>query len=274
MKGSANGWFDYTGTGRPASDGIRLKVLRDVFSPRLGNHRDLLVCLPPSYGRTRRQYRVVYMHDGQNLFDPATSFAGAWRADRVMESLAEDGLEAIIVGVPNAGPRRIDEYSPFADGPRGGGFARDYVFFLTNRVKPAVDEAFRTRPGPGSTGIVGSSMGGLVSLFAYFERPDVFGFAGAMSPALWFGKRAIFEWVRQQPRRPGRIWLDAGTSEGSFVVADVERMRDVLVERGYRSGRDLGFMIEEGGRHNEVSWGRRLPSLLRFMLAGVTSPDG
>jgi predicted alpha/beta superfamily hydrolase len=265
-------WLDHTIRGRAVAGGIRLKVLRDVFSPRLGNHRDLLVCLPPSYGTDSRRYPVVYMHDGQNLFDPATSFAGAWQADRVMGALAADGLEAIIVGIPNAGPRRIDEYSPFADGPRGGGLARDYVFFITNRVKPAVDEAFRTRRDPDATGIVGSSMGGLASLYAYFERPDVFGFAGAMSPAFWFGKRAIFRWVEQQPRRPGRVWLDAGTSEGAFVLADVMRMRDTLVGRGYRLGPDLACVLEDGGRHDEISWGRRLPAVLRFMLDGATVP--
>jgi len=265
-------WIDYAIPGRPPVGGIGLKVFRDVFSPRLGNHRDLLVCLPPSYGGGGRRFPVVYMHDGQNLFDPATSFAGAWRADRVLATLAAEGLEAIVVGIPNAGPRRIDEYSPFSDGPRGGGLARDYVFFLTNRVKPVVDGAFRTLPGPDATGVVGSSMGGLVSLFAYFERPDVFGFAGAMSPAFWFAKRAIYRWVEQQPRRPGRIWLDAGTSEGSFVSADVTRMRDTLVERGYRLGRDLACVLEDGGRHDETSWSRRLPDVLRFMLDGATAP--
>jgi predicted alpha/beta superfamily hydrolase len=269
-----SGWLDYTVNGRPAPGGMRLKVLRDVFSPRLGNHRDLLVCLPPSYDADDRRYPVIYMHDGQNLFDPATSFAGAWHVDRLMETLAADGLEAIVVGVPNAGPRRIDEYSPFADGHRGGGLAGDYLFFLTSRVKPAVDDAFRTLSGPGATGIVGSSMGGLVSLFAFFERPDVFGFTGAMSPALWFARRAIIRYVRQQPHRSGRIWLDAGTSEGSFVLADVARMRDSLIEKGYRLGRDLECVLENGGRHDEASWGGRLPAVFRFMLDGATAPAG
>jgi len=263
-------WLDYPAGGRLRS-GARVKILRDVPSPGLGIRRDLLACLPPSYAQSDQQYPVVYMQDGQNLFDEATSFAGSWNAAAIVETLAAEGREAIIVGVPNAGPRRIDEYSPFADGFRGGGLARDYLQFLMNRVKPAVDAAFRTLPGARTTGLLGSSMGGLLSLFGFFERPDVFGLAGAMSPAFWFARRAIFPYVEKRPFHGGRLWLDAGTSEGPFALADVARMRDALIEKGYRLGRDLECVLETGGRHDEASWGRRLPATLRFMLADATA---
>jgi predicted alpha/beta superfamily hydrolase len=267
-------WLDYPADGRGPPAGIRVKVLRDVHSPRLGNHRDLLVCLPPSYDHGERAYPVIYMHDGQNLFDEATSFAGTWGLDAVLRSLAAEGVEVIVVGIPNAGPRRIDEYSPFPDGFRGGGLAEDYVDFLADRVKPAIDAAFRTRPDRDSTGILGSSLGGLVSLFAFFERPETFGAAGAMSPAFWFARRAIYPWVERQPWQPGRLWLDAGRSEGPFVVADATRMQDLLLRKGYRPGTDVECLLEENGRHDEASWGRRLPAALRFMLGASDAAAG
>ena len=110
-----------------------------------------------------------------------------------------------------------------------------------------------------------------MSLYALFRRPDVYGMAGAMSPAFWFGRRSIFPWVERQAFPGGRVWLDAGTREGPFVVSDVTRMRDLLIEKGYAEGRDLQCVVEDGGRHDEASWRRRLPAALRFMLEGVSA---
>jgi glycogen operon protein len=240
-------------------------------SPQLGNARDVLVCLPPSYDALpHRSWPVLYLHDGQNLFDRGTSFAEEWRADEALRTAADSGLEAILVGIPNANESRIDEYSPFHDAKAGGGGKGDaYVSFLTDTVKPAIDEAFRTSGERLETGIAGSSMGGLISLYAFFQRSDVFGFVGAMSPALWFARRAFFPWLKPRPRTGGRVYLDAGTKEGPFVLADVARLRDVLVERGYRLNRDLRFVLETGGRHDERAWGRRLLGVIQFMLVGA-----
>lgn len=156
----------------------KLEILPNFYSPQLDNRRDVLVHLPASYHRSGRTYPVLYMQDGQNLFDPATSYAGDWKLGKVMATVARRGLEAIVVGVPNMGPQRLAEYSPFVDPVKGGGAGDRYLDFLVETLKPAIDQRFRSRPEPAETGIAGSSMGGLLSLYGFFRYPPVFGFAG------------------------------------------------------------------------------------------------
>ena len=249
-----------------------MKVMHGVRSPQLDNERDLYVYLPPSYEHTAKRYPVLYMHDGQNLFDRATSFGEEWEVDQTLEAASADGLEAIVVGVPNLGKERLNEYSPWRDRRhRAGGRGDAYLSFLTDTVKPMIDRDFRTLPGRGSTGIAGSSMGGLISLYAFFRRSDVFGFAGVMSPALWFAGGSVFPFVRERPHVPGRVYLDIGTSEGTEAIHDARRMKALLEEKGYRGGRDLLFYVEMGGQHNERAWARRLRRELHFLL-GVPFP--
>ena len=243
-----------------------VKVLEGVVSPQLGNSRDLLVYLPPSYGRGDRRYPVIYMHDGQNLFDRATSFGEEWEVDQTLEGASAEGLETIVVGIPNT-PARLDEYSPFRDpGHKQGGRGDAYLDFVVQTVKPLVDRDFRTRPERQATGIAGSSMGGLISLYGFFRNPETFGFAGVMSPAFWFGGHRIYDYVRDRPFTPGRVYLDVGTGEGQEELGDTRRMKALLEEKGYRDGHDLLFYVEMGGRHNERAWARRLHHGLRFLL--------
>jgi predicted alpha/beta superfamily hydrolase len=272
-------YYDHT-TGDNVSGTIR--VAPDVYSPELDNARDILVYLPPSYHRADRHYAVIYMQDGQNLFDNETSFAGEWGVDETMEALAYDeGLEAIIVAIPNGGPRRIDEYTPFRDRRLGGGRGDDYLRFLIHTLKPHIDRDFRTLPTRRFTGILGSSLGGLIALYAFFRYPAVFGFAGVMSPSLWFAGEAIYNFVESAGYYPGKIYLDAGTRElgedsnngllhrataSRRYYASVRRMKALLVRKGYRPMRDLMHVEEKWAGHSESSWGRRLPPALRFLL--------
>lgn len=245
-----------------------LEVLADVYSPELANRRDVLVWLPPSYHGGRRSYPVLYMHDGQNLFDPATSFAGDWGLGRVMDGAARRGLEAIVVGVPNQGVERLDEYSPFPDPSiKANGRGAAYAAFLAGTLKRLVDRRFRTRPSRDHTVIAGSSMGGLISLYALFRHPGVFGGAAALSPSLWFGGGAIFSSVDRAAFVPARIYLDIGALEGTEHVANARRMRDLLLAKGYRPGQDLRWLESRAGRHDERSWGRRFARALPWLLS-------
>lgn len=278
-------WLDYRAyyseePGHQVSGSIL--VAPDLYSPQLDNRRDILVYLPPSYPRADRRYPVIYMHDGQNLFDNATSYAGEWGVDETMENLAHtEGLEAIIVGIPNAGVHRLAEYSPFADRRMGGGRGDTYLRFLVETLKPRIDRDFRTLPGRRHTGIIGSSLGGLISLYAFFRYPAIYGYAGVMSPALWFGGDAIYRYVQSAAYVPGKIYLDTGTRElgedpnsgllhrataSRRYYAAVRRMKGILIRKGYRPMRDLLHVEEKWGLHNEAYWARRLPPALRFLL--------
>ncbi len=260
-----------------------IKVGQHIHSPQLGNWRDVLVYLPPSYFKNEnRRYPVLYMQDGQNLFDAETSYAGEWHVDETMEQLGrEEGQEAIVVGIPNAGAQRLAEYTPFPDPEFGGGQGDRYLAFVVQTIKPLIDGAFRTLPNRQHTGIVGSSLGGLISLYAFFRYPDVFGFAGVMSPSLWVGDGAIYRFLEEAPYRPGKIYLDAGTREYGGVhdgpdsverarsrryYATVRRVKRILVHKGYRPFRDLLHIEEPLGQHHEAAWARRLPELVRFFL--------
>lgn len=278
-------WRDYRqerGVGVHHTVVGNLKVLRQLWSPQLRNRRDILVYLPPSYEVSDRRYPVLYMHDGQNLFDAATSYVGEWEVDETMEGLAyTEGLEAIVVGIPNMGQERLAEYGPFYDAHHRnrGGRGERYVNFLAETVKPLIDGDFRTRPERVYTGVLGSSMGGLISLYAFFRCPEVFGFAGVMSPSFWFAQNAIFDYVAQMEYTPGKIYLDAGTRElsgpsGDHVqrarsrryYASIRRMYRLLAKKGYRPHRDLLYVEEKWANHSESAWARRLPVAIRFFL--------
>ena len=166
------------------------------------------------------------MQDGQNLADPHRAFAGTWDLPRAIDDLARRGLEAIVVGVPNSGAERLREYSPFADARHGGGGGDAYLAFVERTLKPLIDRRVRTRPEREATGIFGSSMGGLISLYSFFRAPETFGFVGAMSPSLWFGGRAIIDYIERDGRPPGRIYVDAGTEEGAEHRARRQPARD------------------------------------------------
>ena len=236
------------------------------WSPQLGNARDILVYLPPSYHTTTDRYPVIYMHDGQNLFDQATSFGEEWRVDETMEELARQGLEAIIVGIPNIGERRLEEYSPFPDPQHGGGSGMQYLAFLVETLKPYIDQAFRTRPEREYTGMVGSSMGGLISLYAFFRYPQVYGFVGALSPSLWFAERAIFPVIEAAEQAPGKLYLDIGTDEGDTTLQLARDLEQMLRTKGYHPGWDMHYVEEPNAVHCEGAWAGRLRHALTSLL--------
>jgi len=255
-----------------------VRVLNELYSPQLHNRREILVYLPPSYAANDRRYPVIYMHDGQNLFDDSTSFAGEWGVDETLDGLSQEGIEAIVVGIPNLGTERLKEYSPFVDRRHGGGLGDLYVDFLADTLKPLIDSRFRTRTARTHTGIFGSSMGGLISLYAFFQRPETFGFVGAMSPSFWFAGGAILPYIRTARPNAGRIYLDVGEKESpaarrwwqlpllrSLQKGHCERVVSLLERKG-RDEETLRFVVDAQGEHNEASWRRRLPDALRFLL--------
>jgi predicted alpha/beta superfamily hydrolase len=185
-----------------------------------------------------------------------------------MRRASRRGLDAIVVGIPNMGADRIAEYSPYTDARAGGGRGDLYLDWVIGTVKPLIDTRFRTRPGRAHTGMAGASMGGLITLYAYLRDPSVFGFIGVLSPALWFAGRAVFDTLAAAGHHAGRIYLDMGALEGQVALRDARDLRDALVARGYVPGRELRWVEDPAGRHNEVDWGRRFTKALPFLLRG------
>jgi predicted alpha/beta superfamily hydrolase len=233
----------------------------------------VFVYLPPSYAHaTHRRFPVLYMQDGQNLFDPSLSFIRGqdWRLDETAQALIEQGAVAplIIVGVDHAGVNRAAEYTPTRDPRRKeGGRAADYGRMLIHELKPWIDHHLRTRRGPESTGLGGSSLGGLVALHLGLHHPDVFGRLAVMSPSLWWNSRHAIAHVRTlRHKLPLRIWLDAGTDEGTGTLQNIRILKNLLVKRGWHLGADLHYREVRDGRHSEHDWGLRAGDMLRALF--------
>jgi len=251
----------------------------DRFRSRfLRNQRDLIVYLPPGYDeQSHRRYPVLYLHDGQNLFDRATAFGGQdWNVHGAADHLIHTGAiePLIIVGIYNAGKSRIHEYTPTKAPKLGGGRADRYAKFLLQEVMPFIHQEYRADPAPSVTGMGGSSLGGLVSLYFGLKCSHVFGKIAALSPSVWWHQRVILRLAATTitPQFRPRIWLDIGTREGPKIVPDVEQFRDLLLKKGWREGQDLHYERVEGGEHNEAAWAHRIGRVLEFLYPGSTIP--
>jgi predicted alpha/beta superfamily hydrolase len=243
----------------------------------LGNRRDVLVYLPRGYRRLSRQrYPVLYLHDGQNVFDAATSFAGVeWGVDETAERLIKEKLiePLIIVAVANVGEKRVDEYAPTRGvidakakrKKRSKGLARKYGHFLMDELKPYIDQKYRTNPAAEFTGLGGSSLGGLATLTIGILYPQVFGRLMVMSPSIWWDDFAIYRLVdsiKQKP--PLKICLDTGTAEPGWEQA--RELLNRLVEKGWKLSKDLQYMEAQGADHSEAAWATRVEPALRFLF--------
>jgi len=230
------------------------------------------VYLPPGYERTKkRRYPVLYLHDGQNLFDGATSFIPGkeWRVDETAQSLIRNReIEPlIIVGIYNTGVNRVDEYTPSRDANRQmGGQADLYGRLLVEELKPFIDSEYRTLSDARNTALGGSSLGGLVTLYLGLRHPEVFGKLAVLSPSLWWDNRFILRGVEaMNAKHDARIWLDMGTNEG-IPMNDVRHLRDALLSKGWRFDDDLKYFEAQGAVHDEAAWGERVGMILRFLF--------
>jgi predicted alpha/beta superfamily hydrolase len=215
------------------------------------------------------------MHDGQNLFDDATSFAGEWHADETAERLIKQGaiLPLIIVGIENAGAERVDEYTPVSSRGEGGRGAL-YAKFLVEEVKPFIDKTYRTKPDRANTGVAGSSLGGLISLYIVKQYPQVFSRCGAVSPSLWWNLGQFLAEAQTDATwaRGTRIWLDMGTVEDDqkpvislLRVNDGTNFAQSLQRAGLRPETDFAWRKIEGAGHNEAAWADRFDDVLIYL---------
>ncbi|HET6206242.1 MAG TPA: alpha/beta hydrolase-fold protein [Terracidiphilus sp.] len=251
----------------------RLKLHRGFRSRHLPNARDVIVYVPPGYEEeAERTYPVLYMQDGQNLFDGRTSFIRdrTWeireQADEVIEAGEVEPL--IIVGIYNTGDRRLAEYTHERDWQRGGGEAAKYGRLLTEDLMPWIARQYRARTGRESTGVGGSSLGGLVTLYLGLRHAHHFGKLAVLSPSVWWNHKSILGYVNERApqiwERP-RMWLDVGEREGSRTLRDAEQLARRLKANGWVAGDTLHFERVADGTHDEASWARRVKPMLRFL---------
>ncbi len=241
----------------------------------LPDDRVVSVYLPPQYeSEPDRTFPVLYLHDGQNLFDPVTSYipGRTWRAGSTADALNEEqrAEPLILVGVANTGLRRMPEYTPTRDFRMGGGEGARYGRLLIEELKPFIDATFRTQPAAERTGLGGSSLGGLITLYLGLEHPNVFTRLAILSPSIWWDHRSILTFVASAtPKPPLKIWLDIGTAEGQRHVRDTELLARLLVKHGWRDGDDLAFFKVPGAVHDEDAWAARFDQVLSFLYPAV-----
>jgi pullulanase len=231
-----------------------------IVAPYSSQPRDLYVYLPSGYKKSSVKYPVLYVQDGQNLFDPKRAFAGqTWNALATLNELIERKIitPIIVVAIDNTS-ERMDEYIPENRGD-------DYLQYLVETIKPQIDLAFRTKVNPESTGILGSSLGGLISLYAGLKHPETFSLIAALSPSIWVNGRSILSSYQGASHMPRKIYIDSGTVGGE-EPQNVVDLYQVLVERGYHQGSNLYADIQDGASHEEKFWAMRLPTALKFLF--------
>lgn len=248
----------------------RLERLPDFESKLLGNTRQVTIYLPPGYDeRSEQRYPVLYMQDGQNLFEAERAFVPGqhWRVSEAADAAIGERTASpmIIVGVDHAGVGRMDEYTPVRDARHeGGGRADDYGAMLAKELKPAIDGRFRTLSDREHTAIAGSSLGGLVTLHLLLTRSDLFTTGAAMSPSIWWGNRAVLSTVASYEGAAPRLWLDIGGREGAEALQDARAARDLIAAKGW--GDSFVFHEDRRADHSERAWARRIRSVLEFLF--------
>jgi predicted alpha/beta superfamily hydrolase len=258
----------------PPESHPRLRLHQGFESQYLPDKRDIIVYLPPDYDRDlARAYPVLYMQDGQNLFDGRTSFipGKTWRMrEQTDEAIREGAIEPmIIVGIYNTGDRRLAEYTPERDWQMGGGEAADYGLLLTRELMPWIAERYRVRTDREATGLGGSSLGGLVTLYLGLRHAEYFGRLAVLSPSVWWNHKSILGYVNERApeiwERP-RMWLDVGDREGRRTLENAAHLNRRLIANGWRPGDTLHFERVAGGMHDETSWAARVRPMLQFLF--------
>ena len=249
-------WADMSGEGGGNSTADSNVYILDkaFYIPQLNRYRRIWIYLPPDYHLTSKAYPVLYMHDGQNLFDNKTSFAGEWQVDETLNKFYSEGkIVPIVIGIDNGGSLRIDELTPWVNPKYGGGEGKLYAKFVVETLKPYVDQHYRTLPSRENTAIMGSSLGGLISDYAAVAYQNVFGMAGIFSPSFWFSD-SVWMFTRQHPETENiRFYMLCGGNESAEMVPDMMAMKDSLEAAGFNK-ENIFTKVVPGGQHNEKLW--------------------
>ncbi len=223
-----------------------------IDAPQLNCKRKIWLYLPLDYEKSNKKHPVIYMHDGQNLFDANTSHAGEWAIDETLDALKAN---AIVVGIENDGDKRMEELTPFVNKKYGGGKADAYLDFLINNLKPHIDKNYRTKTNAKNTAIFGSALGGLISFYAAIKHPQVFGKVGCFSPSFGFNRQEIFDLMELQTHFKTKIYFLCGDNEGDQnMIKDLNDMENLVKTKRCECNKLNKKIIIKDGQHNEKLW--------------------
>ncbi len=241
---------------KDSSNDLNVYTYAEAFvMPELdGRKRKIWMYLPPNYNSSKEHYPVIYMHDGQNIFNQATSYAGEWHVDETLNELyLKQKKKFIVIAIANGDSLRIEEYTPWKNKKYGGGRGDDYLNFIVHTLKPQVDAQLRTLSGPKNTAIIGSSLGGLISMYAGLKYPQVFGKIGVFSPAFWINP-SVFDYAKTHAKIPNqKIYFNMGELEGSEPIDQMHKMIKTIEQNGFPS-KNINEKIIPKGAHNETTW--------------------
>jgi len=247
--------------------------LHTLFASQLIDETYTFIVYVPQIFRDdpNRYFPVLFLHDGQNLFDPDTSFikGNYWRMGETADKLIASGEvePLVIVGIYNNGEKRIGDYTPVEDRRLGGGKANAYGQMVVEELRPFISRNYRTLAGAENCGMGGSSLGGLVTIYLGMRYPEVFGKLAVLSPSVWWRERVILGFVDRLRQKTGqRIWLDIGTKEGRRALTDARSLKRLLLKKGWRKGKDFEYHEYEGAEHSEYAWAERVGPLLKFLF--------
>jgi len=261
------GWQDdFAVAEKKHTASAQVHIISDKFEmPQLGRQRRIWIYIPADYASSQRKYPVIYMHDGQNLFDAFTSGYGEWGIDEILDKLP-DGKQSIVIGIDHGGDYRITEYDPY-DSKYGKGRGSDYVEFLVKTLKPYIDQHYRVKTDASHTTIAGSSMGGLISMYAALKYPEVFGNAGIFSPAFWIAPEIYI--YAQKVKLPGssRFYFVCGDAESDSMVMALKKMAGIIRLK-VKSNLNAPVVIIQGAGHNEKQWNGDFPGFYDWLLGG------
>jgi len=242
----------------------QVHIISEKFEmPQLGRQRRVWIYLPADYQSSKKKFPVIYMHDGQNLFDSYTSGYGEWGIDEILDKFAGH-KECIVVGIDHGGDYRITEYDPY-DSKYGKGRGNDYIDFMVKNLKPYIDKHYRTKGNSANTTIAGSSMGGLISMYAALKYPNIFGNAGVFSPAFWIAPD-IYQYA-QQLKLPAksRFYFVCGDAESDSMVTDMQKMAAIIRSK-IKGEQNSPVVIIKGASHNEKQWNGDFPAFYGWLV--------
>jgi predicted alpha/beta superfamily hydrolase len=246
----------------------KVEVLKDFEIPQLKKKRTVTVLLPHDYGLTKKSYPVLYLQDAQNLFGEGSEY-GNWKIDKRLAVLASHSKgDYIIVAIHHGNKDRFKEYSPYQSLKEKKAVGSKYANFIVRTLKPYIDKNYQTKPEAQFTGIGGSSMGGLISLYTGLMYPETIGRLMILSPSLWVSQKIYFDIEEFFKPINSKIYLYGGGKEGKYMIPSLQKVQEVIDNQEFNSDKiAIKISTNAKGTHSEKDWGVEFPKALNWLFS-------